>query len=245
MFSTLRNRFGIPGVISVIALVFAMTGGAFAAKYLITSTKQISPSVLKKLKGAKGPAGAAGSAGAQGPAGTAGANGKDGAVGPTGPTGNTGAQGNKGETGEEGPEGPEGNPWTELGTLPPGETETGVWSFNTMVPSGQLIQPAPISFTIPLAAALPAANVHLAPEPTNCPGTVEDPQAASGHLCVYTQTLEFAKFIGKVEPAIASISPPGGATGGPGGAGTSGARLVFGAEGTPNFGYGFWAVTAP
>ncbi len=31
MFSTLRTRFGIPGVISVIALVFAMFGGAYAA----------------------------------------------------------------------------------------------------------------------------------------------------------------------------------------------------------------------
>ena len=31
MFSTLRTRFGIPGVISVIALVFAMLGGAYAA----------------------------------------------------------------------------------------------------------------------------------------------------------------------------------------------------------------------
>src|SRR3954453_7338957 len=31
MLSPLRNRFGIPGVISVIALVFAMFGGAYAA----------------------------------------------------------------------------------------------------------------------------------------------------------------------------------------------------------------------
>jgi hypothetical protein len=31
MFSTLRTRFGIPGVISVMALVFAMLGGAYAA----------------------------------------------------------------------------------------------------------------------------------------------------------------------------------------------------------------------
>ena len=31
MFSPLRNRFGIPGAISVIALVFAMFGGAYAA----------------------------------------------------------------------------------------------------------------------------------------------------------------------------------------------------------------------
>jgi hypothetical protein len=33
-----------------LALVFAMTGGAYAArKIIITSTKQISPKVLKKL----------------------------------------------------------------------------------------------------------------------------------------------------------------------------------------------------
>jgi hypothetical protein len=31
MFSMFRERFGIAGVISVIALVFAMVGGAFAA----------------------------------------------------------------------------------------------------------------------------------------------------------------------------------------------------------------------
>jgi hypothetical protein len=31
MLSPLRNRFGIPGVISVIAFVFAMLGGAYAA----------------------------------------------------------------------------------------------------------------------------------------------------------------------------------------------------------------------
>ena len=90
MFSTLRTRFGLPGVIATAALVFAMTGGAFAAKYLITSTKQIKPSVLKALKGNAGPAGAPG---AQGPQGPAGANGAQGATGAAGPTGATGAKG--------------------------------------------------------------------------------------------------------------------------------------------------------
>ena len=63
-------------VIAVLALFFAMGGTALAAHhYLITSTSQIKPSVLTKLKGnagkngAQGPAGAAGAAGAQGPAG--------------------------------------------------------------------------------------------------------------------------------------------------------------------------------
>ncbi len=34
MFSKLSTHFGIPGVIAVIALVFAMLGGAYAAKQL-------------------------------------------------------------------------------------------------------------------------------------------------------------------------------------------------------------------
>ena len=63
-----------------------MTGGALAAKhYLVNSTKQINPKVLKKLNGrtghagATGPTGAAGTAGAIGPAGPAGTPGKEGA----------------------------------------------------------------------------------------------------------------------------------------------------------------------
>ncbi len=88
----LRERIHVSptSVIATLALVFAMTGGAYAAKkYLITSTKQISPSVLKALQGKAGPAGAAGAAGAQGPA------------GPAGPAGK-GEKGEKGDTGSSG-----------------------------------------------------------------------------------------------------------------------------------------------
>lgn len=61
-------------VIACLALFVAGTGTSIAAThYLITSTKQIKPSVLKKLKGNKGPAGAAGAVGAAGAAGAAGA----------------------------------------------------------------------------------------------------------------------------------------------------------------------------
>ena len=89
-------------VIATLALVFAMTGGAYAAKkYLITSTKQISPSVFKALQGKAGPAGSAGAQGAQGPAGA------KGETGPAGPAG-IGAEGKRGEQGIQGNDGKKG-----------------------------------------------------------------------------------------------------------------------------------------
>jgi hypothetical protein len=61
-------------VVATLALVFAMSGGALAAShYLINSTKQINPKVLKKLKGNRGPSGAPGVRGPVGPQGPAGA----------------------------------------------------------------------------------------------------------------------------------------------------------------------------
>ena len=57
-------------VIACLALFVAGTGTSIAAThYLITSTKQIKPTVLAKLKGNKGPRGLTGAAGAAGAAG--------------------------------------------------------------------------------------------------------------------------------------------------------------------------------
>jgi Collagen triple helix repeat (20 copies) len=91
-------------VISILALVVALSGTAVAAKrYLITNTKQISPAALKQLtrlaavQGAQGPAGTAGKEGAAGAAGAAGA---------TGAAGAEGAAGKEGAAGEIGPSGP-------------------------------------------------------------------------------------------------------------------------------------------
>jgi len=68
-----RRRISYANVVATLALVFALgAGSAYAAHklhYLISSTKQIKPSVLKTLHGAAGPAGAPGSAGAPGPTG--------------------------------------------------------------------------------------------------------------------------------------------------------------------------------
>jgi hypothetical protein len=54
MFSTLRNRFGIPGVISVIALVFAMLGGAYAANNSSGGGKATASAKVKKGPRAEG-----------------------------------------------------------------------------------------------------------------------------------------------------------------------------------------------
>lgn len=184
----LRNRLGIPGVIAVIALVFAMIGGAWAAKggVIITKLSQISPGVQKKLKGAKGPqgnpgpAGPAGPAGAAGPAGTDGLDGEKGATGAagapgtpgskgatgaTGPSGLAGATGPTGVDGAEGATGPTGSPWVPDNELPSGAKLTGSWSMGAIALEGTTNNPAfpfriPISFSIPLAAGLPSTNAH-------------------------------------------------------------------------------------
>jgi hypothetical protein len=88
MFSGIRRHITYANVVATLALVFAMSGGALAARhYLINSTKQLSPKVLKALKGHKG---------ANGP------TGPKGSVGPQGPKGEPGLQGSKGDPGTAG-----------------------------------------------------------------------------------------------------------------------------------------------
>jgi hypothetical protein len=89
MLSPLRNRagkrlrepFGKAGLtVAVIALVFAMLGGAYAAGGLTSKQKKEVKAIAKSFQGT-GPAGAAGPAGPQGPAGAkgdSGAGGKEG-----------------------------------------------------------------------------------------------------------------------------------------------------------------------
>src|SRR6188472_2090585 len=96
MFSTLRNRFGIPGVISVIALVFAMFGGAYAASNSSGGGKATASAKAKK--GPRGPKGATGPAGPAGPAGPTGAKGDAGAPGANGTNGAPGTPGAAGKS---------------------------------------------------------------------------------------------------------------------------------------------------
>jgi hypothetical protein len=198
MLSPLRNRagrrlrepFGKAGLtVAVIALVFAMLGGAYAAVGLNSKQKKEVKSIAKSFQ-STGPAGAAG------PQGPAGAPGPKGDTGPQGPQGD---KGDKGEKGAKGDPGTPGSPWTLGGTLPSNATETGTWSAGQYVGEGTSLSYLSLSFPVPLAASLDADHVHFingageevvdgsTKEPsTVCLGSAESPSVAAGHLCVYT-----------------------------------------------------------
>jgi len=105
-----RNRtITYANVTATLALVLAMSGGALAAShYLINSTSQLNPKVIKALKGAAGVAGSQGPTGPPGKEGLAGKEGKGGAEGQAGKQGPEGKEGKEGKAGTEGKEGKEG-----------------------------------------------------------------------------------------------------------------------------------------
>jgi hypothetical protein len=238
MFSPLRNRFGIPGVISVIALVFAMMGGAYAA----TNGNPLA-GASKAKKGPRGPKGPKGDTGPAGPAGSIGAQGPAGPAGPKGDTGPSGAPGAPGAPGKDGKNGTTG--FTE--TLPSGKTETGAWGLAGPEFEGNKMAVAPISFNIPLDSTLDAAHVVIvkknATAGTGCTGgTAAEPTAEPGYLCIYTTEGSLG-----TQGATAFIQAPGGFSGG---ASATGA-LVISVElknaaetADGELVYGTWAVTA-
>src|SRR5882757_7627353 len=119
----IRRHLNYANVAATLALLFAMSGGALAANhYLINSTHQINPKVLRRLKGNRGP---------RGPAGVRG-------IAIQGPSGVNGLKGQRGEPGHEGPAGPEG--LSALSTLPSGRSESGVYGIATPAATGVLEQ---------------------------------------------------------------------------------------------------------
>jgi IPT/TIG domain len=255
-----------PGItLTVIAIMIAVTGAAFAAGGALTTAqvKQVKSIIKKEATKLRGP---------QGLPGTPGQTGLPGARGETGAPGAPGSGGAsvkvtsvlEGEedcaelggalvekegagspvevcNGEKGGQGSKGEPWTPNNTLPAGATETGVWSFSA---SGEKVF-VPVSFPIRLAGALPASSVHYQTDSdfaSFCDGSPALPKARPGNLCVHEGN--------PGEPILSatfkSINKVGG-NGSAGGAGTnvSGALVTFELTAANATGNGTFAVTAP
>lgn len=243
MFSIVKNRFGIPGVISVVALVFAMFGGAYAASSQDHGKASAS---AKAKRGPRGPKGAAGPQGPIGPPGPAGPKGDPGAKGSDG-AGATAVSfaGEKGGCKEGGIEVKSGSPASFVcngakgaagpvtGVLPSGVTLSGVWvtpiPFTSSSPE-ITVQTIPISYGLMLPGAPEHTTLIAAGAETgegNCPGTFAEPKAEPGVLCVYTK--ESSELLGA---GLSNEVAP-----------KSGAQLTITTK-PMGFAVGSWAVTA-
>jgi Collagen triple helix repeat (20 copies) len=285
----IHSKLGTAGfIISIVALVAALGGGAYAASSHLTGKQKkevtkIAQTEAKKYAGKPGAPGATGPAGPTGPAGAAGTAGAAGEKGLKGDTGTAGANGTNGTNGTNGksvevgtatstPTGecPEvggatvqvaGEPSTKkhvcngtdgtsgfTKTLPPGETETGAWTISAYnIPKEKEVY-APISFSIPLEEGAEGTSYFLTLEEIQnedgegwdegCTGSVNDPIAPEGVLCVYA--LEE-----RTHEAVAAGLLFG--EGGGFGYRTTGSTLeAFAFEaGAEYVGRGTWAVTAP
>jgi hypothetical protein len=166
MLRIIRRNLNVPTAVAVVALVFAMTGGAFAAKNYATGSKQ--------------------SAGKRGP------RGPKGKPGPQGLQGVKGDTGSKGETGAQGPKGDTGDPWTAGGFLPSGKSLAGTWiaGVGPEILPGKGAAAASISFGLPIPALPTIVIVKKDQEgiehAAECPGSLAIPLAAKGNLCLYT-----------------------------------------------------------
>ena len=227
MFSKAHNKLGTAGLaVAIVALVFAMVGGAFAAnKVIIKKLSQISPSVQKQLRGKTGPQGPVGPAGAQGPKGDAGPKGDTGPAGSAGSAGSKGATGPTGPGGSAGPTGPTGPAETNL---PAEKTLKGLWQFQASDTDVAIVT---VSFPL---RVLPGPDFHYmkpgAAPTAECPGSSENPQAAPGYFCLYAHVLVNAA----ASPITLGAAPSLGYR----------AEWIVTDESKRTFGYGSWAVTA-
>jgi hypothetical protein len=237
MLNRIHRRLGTAGfVISIVALVAALGGGAYAASGgLSGKQKKEVEKIAKKYAGKPGPvgpsgatgaAGAKGGAGAKGDAGAAGAQGAAGGPGPTGPTGPIGPAGQTGFT----------------ATLPEGETETGTYaaSFKNGTEIAEVY--VPISFNIPLEQGKEAEAAYYITESSSpaetaiCSGSVGDPTAPEGVLCVYAGVREEIN----IHFVLFTLNEQAGYQ-------RSGTVMLFAGNNTPQSLSvdGTWAVTAP
>jgi hypothetical protein len=111
MFMKIRKQVTPSTIIALLALVFALTGGAFAAGNH-TGNGSPASTASASYRAGTAKAKAKSKTGARGPAGPAGKTGPAGATGPAGPAGPTGPQGPQGSQGTAGTNGENGTPGT-------------------------------------------------------------------------------------------------------------------------------------
>jgi hypothetical protein len=260
---SISEPFGKAGlIVGIVALVFAMIGGAYAA----TGGSATRASSSARGRGSRGPKGARGPVGPQGAEGSKGSKGDPGAPGKDGANGADGKSVEVGAVASGCPAGGvtvqvAGEPATKreicngedgetsfTETLPAGKSETGAWA-GTVHEEG----PVPISFSIPLAVPISDTDVRVVGEgespPAECenpahPGTASDenPEAKPGFLCVFVSYAPTSE--------VSGIEPTGfDAVVAHDGTGTTGAFVILERLSTPGepFGKarGTWAVTAP
>lgn len=223
------GRFLRRNTIALLALFLALSGTTYAASTLLprnsvgtaqlkngaVTKKKINKKTIKALKGNRGPRGLTGAQGAPGPKGT------------------TGAQGVQGI---QGPPGPFPDP------LAAGKTVRGTFGDIDTAASGGEVILAPIAFGFRLATAPVGRYVPVGTTPpAQCPGTVTNPQAAPGNLCVYESTgsnLQATRGVCNDELSGCGASF--------GVANREGAGIVaFAAAAGSAQVFGSWAVTAP
>jgi hypothetical protein len=150
--------------------------------------------------------------------------------GPQGPQGAPGAAGAKGAQGIQGIQGPAG-PIT--GDLPAGVTLRGTWGGEGSASGAGDYRGSTAMFGLRLPAS-PAR--HFIPDggvpPASCPGTLTNPQAAPGHLCVYQGS--------NISNQSTGIDETNAGTGRYGFT-----FLIFALAAGNYWSYGTWAVTAP
>jgi hypothetical protein len=158
----IRAHLTYANVVATLALVLAMSGGALAAThYLINSTKQINPKVLRQLRGHTG------RAGLQGPPGV----------------GSQGVEGPPGQRGTRGEPGPQG--LSALASLPAGQSESGTFGVRSDRAHIKDTIADTIAYPVPLGES--AASTHIvftqakvAAEHCSGPGSAD-----KGYLCIY------------------------------------------------------------
>jgi hypothetical protein len=99
-----------------------------------------------------------------------------------------GPQGPKGDRGDRGDKGDQGTPGPLLETLTSGKTEFGkYYALGSPAASGQFAVDV-ISYQFPLASKPTDHYLPPATAPTaECPGAFDNPTAAPGQLCVYSE----------------------------------------------------------